>query len=360
MVFTTAYDALHKFSIAARSDLDTAMSNYVAQGQQGTLPGQYEMSPNQMISLFLYDNTLVDVNLEPADMQTVSTDSIAHLMPNTKYEVVKVTASYAGTSSAGTGGDTALLGSQMYVCFDDAKSLATLKNYMLNFYFKNYPYHTSASAYMSGGTPDQFTTGNSGGDVYISFNTNTPGQIAFPSNVAIQIKALDSVAAYPDYSGVTSTGANTTAQATPVGATAGASVGTNIGAVTDTTETAIPIGDAIEGNPAATGSLDTTIDAVPDTTVDPSPPATQDGTPDMSIPSALVSRFPFCLPWDMYYAVKGLVAAGKAPSFDIPFGSYSVHIDLAVVQPVVPLVRWGLSILFLLGLIVLTTIIIRH
>lgn len=123
-----------------------------------------------------------------------------------------------------------------------------------------------------------------------------------------------------------------------------------------------PVGDTVEGNPADTATAEGTWEQATDTDTDtPSPPPDPPAdTPDMSIPQAIMTRFPFCLPFDLYHSILGLTAPATVPVFDVPFMSWNIHIDLSFVNPVIPLVRWGLSLFFVIGLIILTNTLIRH
>lgn len=89
-----------------------------------------------------------------------------------------------------------------------------------------------------------------------------------------------------------------------------------------------------------------------------------DGVPKIDS-SGLFDKFPFCLPKDVYNMITGFYAPAKAPVFDLPFkiwqledGSYLVDytltIDLSFLDPIVPIIRYGTSFLFVIGLILIT------
>lgn len=98
---------------------------------------------------------------------------------------------------------------------------------------------------------------------------------------------------------------------------------------------------------------------------DTTPPKTG-SVPDLTIPELITKKFPFSIPWDLYNSVSNLSTTAKAPVFDIPFTATAVgvnttiHIDMAKFDPVATLARWGLSLLFLIGLIILTNRMIKH
>lgn len=92
-----------------------------------------------------------------------------------------------------------------------------------------------------------------------------------------------------------------------------------------------------------------------DTTVPKNP-----SLPDMTIPSAITKKFPFSIPWDLYNSITVLASPGEAPKWTFPFGKDSIQIDMSPYNPVATVVRWGLSLLFLIGLIMITGKVIKH
>ncbi len=78
------------------------------------------------------------------------------------------------------------------------------------------------------------------------------------------------------------------------------------------------------------------------------------------IPTSISKKFPFSIPWDLYNAISILSYPGKAPKFTINFGTASYVIDMSMFDSVATVVRWGLSLLFLIALIVLTNRVIKH
>lgn len=82
-----------------------------------------------------------------------------------------------------------------------------------------------------------------------------------------------------------------------------------------------------------------------------------------SLGAVFVSKFPFCIPWDMYNAVKLLVAPAKTPYWEVDFlapissrvggwrGSTKVVIDMGEYEIIGQLCRWVSTILFCATLI---------
>lgn len=93
---------------------------------------------------------------------------------------------------------------------------------------------------------------------------------------------------------------------------------------------------------------------------DTTPPKAGD-IPDLSLPEVIFKeKFPFCLPWDIYTAFSNLVAPAQPPKWQVPFKikslSYSqdVSIDFSQFNMLASILRWGLSIAFVIWLILLT------
>lgn len=89
-----------------------------------------------------------------------------------------------------------------------------------------------------------------------------------------------------------------------------------------------------------------------------------DGVPEIDS-SGLFDKFPFCLPKDLYNMITGFYAPAEAPVFYIPFkiwqnsdGSYLIDytltIDFGFLDPVIPIIRYGTSFIFVIGLIIIT------
>lgn len=90
-----------------------------------------------------------------------------------------------------------------------------------------------------------------------------------------------------------------------------------------------------------------------------------DGVPEIDS-SGLFDKFPFCLPYDLYNVFAGFYSAeSKAPRFEFPFrylkddnGNYLINenivIDFAVLDDVVPILRFFISLGFVVVLIQIT------
>lgn len=98
---------------------------------------------------------------------------------------------------------------------------------------------------------------------------------------------------------------------------------------------------------------------------DASGPRTAD-LPNLDIPGIITRKFPFSIPWDLYRAVTVLQSPGEAPKWSVPVKNqqlglnYTLTIDLSQFDGPAKVLRWGLSLLFLLGLILLTKKLINH
>lgn len=85
----------------------------------------------------------------------------------------------------------------------------------------------------------------------------------------------------------------------------------------------------------------------------------------------LATKFPFCLPFDLYNSIKGLVVTKEAPKFDVlfPKGMLAGHEDIKKTidpihdfgnfEPAVYVLRWVLSLIFVWFLCVATRKMIR-
>lgn len=135
-------------------------------------------------------------------------------------------------------------------------------------------------------------------------------------------------------------------------------------------------------NQIADGTLDPTyeVEDVDPGTEDPDPEPDPDpgdnpgsGTEDLPDPEslgladlgeALTTRFPFSIPWDLYRAVKLLVAPAEAPYFEIDFlqpiayrlpkgwqGSTTIVFDMAEYELIGQVSRWTSTVGFCLALI---------
>lgn len=90
-----------------------------------------------------------------------------------------------------------------------------------------------------------------------------------------------------------------------------------------------------------------------------------DGVPKIDS-SGLFDKFPFCLPKDVYNLFANFYSTdSKAPKFTIPikigqqndgsyFVDYDIEVDLSFLDSVVPIFRFGVSVSFVLALILIT------
>jgi hypothetical protein len=109
-----------------------------------------------------------------------------------------------------------------------------------------------------------------------------------------------------------------------------------------------------------TTDADRDLDDDTNTDKDTSPP--KPGTlPDLTLPEVIFKdKFPFCLPWDLYIAFSNLAVPPEPPKWTIPFKiqsinfSQDVEIDFSQFSTLASILRWGLSVLFLIWLILLT------
>ncbi len=75
--------------------------------------------------------------------------------------------------------------------------------------------------------------------------------------------------------------------------------------------------------------------------------------------SGLLNKFPFCIPWDLKNAVSSLQADVKIPKWDIEIMGENLLIDFERFEAWAKIVRWGVLILFNIGLIKITRSLIR-
>ncbi len=74
----------------------------------------------------------------------------------------------------------------------------------------------------------------------------------------------------------------------------------------------------------------------------------------------LHKKFPFCIPWDLYNSFRTFNVEGEAPRWEVEFlGDTEFVIDFVQFEEWARIVRWGVLILFNLGLILITRNIIR-
>lgn len=92
-------------------------------------------------------------------------------------------------------------------------------------------------------------------------------------------------------------------------------------------------------------------------TTPPRPPK----LPDLTLPEIIFKeKFPFCLPWDLYLAFSNLAAPAEPPKWEIPFEIKSLNlkqditIDFSQFNILAAVLRWGLSVAFVIWLVLLT------
>lgn len=112
--------------------------------------------------------------------------------------------------------------------------------------------------------------------------------------------------------------------------------------------------------------------AIPDVdtatdTANPINPDAPDDTADderntnrLKLSTLILSKFPFCIPWDIYRTVATMVQEPEIPSFDWRFSlptfniDETIHIDFEQFETVAYIVRWFLSACWLVTLVLLT------
>lgn len=86
----------------------------------------------------------------------------------------------------------------------------------------------------------------------------------------------------------------------------------------------------------------------------------RENTNRMKLSALWLSKFPFCIPWDLKQGVSQLLAPAEAPTFDIPFKNArlgineNIHIDLNEYDTVASVSRWFFSACWVIILIMLT------
>lgn len=74
----------------------------------------------------------------------------------------------------------------------------------------------------------------------------------------------------------------------------------------------------------------------------------------------LHKKFPFCIPWDIFNSFRTFNVEGEAPCWKVEFlNDTEFAIDFSIFEPWAVIVRWGILILFNLGLILATRNLIR-
>jgi hypothetical protein len=112
---------------------------------------------------------------------------------------------------------------------------------------------------------------------------------------------------------------------------------------------------SVDATDAAERTANDTVNKGRDTTAPKNPTM-----PDMTIPQAITRKFPFSIPWDLYNSITILASPGEAPKWVFPFGKESITVDMLPYNGVAAVARWGISLLFLIALIILTSRVIKH
>lgn len=83
------------------------------------------------------------------------------------------------------------------------------------------------------------------------------------------------------------------------------------------------------------------------------------------VPTSIVDKFPFCVPFDLFRLVKALNATPSAPVFTVPLKfdainyQYDFKLDLSQYEKLAQPIRIGMTLIFLLGLIMITRKLIK-
>ncbi|MEG1810319.1 MAG: hypothetical protein RR232_01045 [Clostridia bacterium] len=85
---------------------------------------------------------------------------------------------------------------------------------------------------------------------------------------------------------------------------------------------------------------------------------------DVKLSTAIMTRFPFCIPFDLYNAFAAFSGLPrKAPKWSLPWSvngvNTSIDIDLSYFDKLATVVRWGVLISFNIGLILITRRLIK-
>lgn len=114
---------------------------------------------------------------------------------------------------------------------------------------------------------------------------------------------------------------------------------------------AVSLGDILAAVNAATSAVGSIADALSQVPTMPSPG-------DLSLPALVVSKFPFCLPFDAYRLITLLDADPVAPSFEIPFKVGPIDevmtFDFSYFDKAIQVFRWFEQITFVGALLYAT------
>lgn len=88
--------------------------------------------------------------------------------------------------------------------------------------------------------------------------------------------------------------------------------------------------------------------------------AAKDAVENLTVGEIVFSKFPFCIPWDVYHGLQTLAQPGVAPVITIPLKSehygidWTFDMDWSMFGDVLVIVRWGEYLVFCLSLAVAT------
>lgn len=85
---------------------------------------------------------------------------------------------------------------------------------------------------------------------------------------------------------------------------------------------------------------------------------------DLNMTHSLKELFPFCIPFDMYMLFKALKAEPKVPVFELPFKipgivNFTIKVDFSKFEILSKVLRGGLTLLFILALMLVTNKVIK-
>lgn len=107
-------------------------------------------------------------------------------------------------------------------------------------------------------------------------------------------------------------------------------------------------------------------DPSPGVSPEPSPePSPSPKPPDVPRTPDITNKFPFCIPFDIIACIRLLNAKAEIPHWEIPFAlpmlgiEEKIIIDLTMFEPAMEIVRWAITILFIVGLAMITRNLIR-
>jgi hypothetical protein len=86
---------------------------------------------------------------------------------------------------------------------------------------------------------------------------------------------------------------------------------------------------------------------------------------NMRLPPGIIDKFPFSIPFTLIAVFTVLNTKAEAPVFVIPFAipmlgiSENIHIDLSMFEPVMEILRWLLTLLYIFSLALITRLVIK-